>query len=280
MKHLLISVYCVRQNNYGMLLEILEAVKDEHIGVELAMHSRYCAEKPGFLPELARWKDALAPYYRTFHGPFREVEASSPPGSAAHNMLLEAYREAFDFYHDFGGNSIVMHTNQRLSPDGDPAVLRSNCAAAICELAELAREKGARLCVENVGVPWENNVLFDEDEYIRLFQHLPETVGSLIDTGHAFLQRWDMERLIRNLAGRITSYHINNNDGVHDSHRSVFEENCFYSREDWRRLFTLMETYTPDAEWILEYAPGPHISIERMEYEIREVLRLYRDLKN
>lgn len=278
MKHLMISVYCVGQNDYELLLKILESVRDENIGVELAMHTHFSAVKPHFLPELAPWKEKLSPYYRTFHGPFREIDATSPAGTEAHRIVTEGFEEAFAFYNDFHGNSMVMHTNQDFDQNADRNTLRANVHDTICEVAEAAARRGVHLCVENVGVPSEGNVLFDEDQYISLINSLPASVGSLIDTGHAFLQNWDMERLIRTLGTRIEGYHINNNNGIADSHRPVFEPGCFYNDDDWRRLFTLMEKYSPDAEWILEYAPGPHMSAKLMEKEIRGVLAMVRSI--
>ncbi len=275
MNHLGFATFGVDYREYDRLREILEECRFAGLGPELSIYTK-TSRYPDFMEELARKREMFAPYYVTFHGPYSEVEATSPPGSQARQVMVEAYRQAFRCCRDFSARTIVMHTNQKVHLTGDDGGLRENCISVIRELGEMAGELGGgvRLLVENVGIPKKDNVLFPMEEFIRMFDELPEDIGCLIDVGHAFINRWDMEEVIRRLKGRIASYHLHNNDGDRDSHRMLFEDHLYYGREDWRRLFAVMEEYTPGADWILEYSPKNPITPKAIAGEIREILRL------
>lgn len=274
MKRMGLSMYCVDFNGYDQMLEILDACKFAKLGVELSMFSRTNTAWPGFMEQLALERDRFAPYYITFHGPYAEVEATSPLDSEAHKIMIEAYRQAFDFYQDFHANGIVMHTNQRIQLTEDNSQLKNNCIETILEIAQMAREKGVELYVENVGISLKENVLFPYEDFIALFDELPEDIGCLVDVGHAFDNGWDVPALVERLGTRIKAYHLHNNDGIHDSHRPSFEEGAYYSMDDWKKLVYTMEKYTPDADWIVEYSPGEHITTQLIVDDVKMFLKL------
>ena len=167
--------------------------------------------------------------------------------------------------------TIVMHTNQRSFEDADQAHLQENSRNMILKLGELAREAKVEMTVENVGFNYAHSVLFPEDDFIALIKSLPEDIGCLIDTGHAILNDWDLERVIAELGSRISAYHIHNNPGDRDSHRPLFESGMKYSYDQIVSMFRAMEKYSPNADWILEYSPGPHITPELMYNDFSEV---------
>ena len=80
--------------------------------------------------------------------------------------------------------------------------------------------------------------------------------------------------MVEALGDRVEAYHLHNNAGDADSHRPMFEEGLRYSREDFRKLFRVMEEKSPKADWILEYAPGEHITTQLMVEEVRTLLEL------
>ena len=73
----------------------------------------------------------------------------------------------------------------------------------ILQTADWAAREGIRLTVENVGYPLKQNVLFNQEEYIQLIKRLPQSVGALIDTGHAMANGWDIPELVEVLGDRI-----------------------------------------------------------------------------
>ncbi|HIX59911.1 MAG TPA: sugar phosphate isomerase/epimerase [Candidatus Blautia gallistercoris] len=270
MRYLNIACYCVDFENYEFLQEILQRTAFAKTGAELSMFS----DRPDYMERLLAQRKRFASCPVTFHGPYMEVEATAAPGSGQYRQIKEAYEMAFDVYEKFEARSIVMHTNQRKIVPDSKEILQKNAVGVIREIAERAGERGVNLLVENVGEHMDGNLLFEEQEFVELFQKLPESAGCLLDIGHAILNGWDLDRVIRKLGGRIRSYHLHNNDGSGDIHRPLFEQGMLLDESKLKHLFQVMEQETPEADWILEYAPGNHISAQLMEQEVRHLQRL------
>lgn len=122
--------------------------------------------------------------------------------------------------------------------------------------------QGIRPTVENVGFPLKNSVLFDQAEFEALFDQLPPEVGCLLDTGHALLNHWDIPALIRRLGSRIWGYHLNNNDGLHDSHYPIYDPDGVCPPQEMDEILRSIAKYSPQADLVLEYAPSPRVTIE------------------
>ena len=229
------SCYGSDEDDYPHLFRIMEKIAPMKAGTELAIFTEKSA-RPSHIRNLLEMKDRLMKYPVIFHGPFAELEATSEPGSSEAEYMKESYRRSFDICREFHAPSIVMHTNQRTYADGEKDHLQRNAILMIRALGETALRKNVELTVENVGFRYNHSMLFSEDEFIDLFNEIPENVQCLIDIGHAFLNGWDMEKVIGKLSGRIRSYHIHNNDGIRDIHRPLFEKNMIYSERE-RRIF-------------------------------------------
>ena len=270
MNRLVISGYGSNFNNYDHLYTILDRLRFAQAGVEFCIFS----DKPDYLRGMMAQKDRFREFYTTLHGPHVVVEPSSPLDSEGHRAVIQAFRDSAEYYRAFSSHSIVMHTNQRTVPPEEKRQLQENVVATTLEMAGIADETEMKLLMENVGEDIFSSLLFDEKEFIALFDRLPRQVGCLLDVGHAIINRWDIPGVVEALGDRIEAYHLHNNDGTADSHRPMFEAGLRYSREDYRRLFRAMEEKSPRADWILEYAPGRHITPELMEEEVRTLLEL------
>ena len=277
MKNLALSAYAVNFCNHEMMSSLVKSCSFANMGAELSMFSR-TSKHPYFMEELLSKKALFEDFDISFHGPYFEVEATSPLDSEAHRIMIEAYRDAFELYNAFSAESIVMHTNQKIKLSEDNTQLQNNAIETIKEIGEMARAKGVNLLVENVGNRFTGNVLFPYEEFIGLFDRIPEHIGCLIDVGHAFHNGWDVVELVERLGSRIKAYHLHNNDGEHDTQRLMFTEGQYYSVEDWKKLFIAMEKYSPNASWILEYAPGEQISEESVAEDVRKLLALREEL--
>ena len=126
MKQLVFAAYAVNFNGYDKMKELLDACSFANMGPELSMYSKK-SPYPDFMEELATVKDMFAPYYVTFHGPFTEVEATSPLDSQAHAYMIDTYKQAFEYYKMFNAKGIVMHTNQKIQLSDDNTDLKNNC---------------------------------------------------------------------------------------------------------------------------------------------------------
>ena len=122
--------------------------------------------------------------------------------------------------------------------------------------------------VENVGYPARKNVLFSQEEFIALFEILPPEWGCLIDTGHALLNHWDLPEVIQKLGSRIHGYHLNQNDGVHDSHLS---SSGIISKKEADQIIQAAAFYSPNANLILEYGPYEWICKEGIYEDFRKI---------
>lgn len=270
MRQMNLACYCVNFDQYDFLLELLHKVEDVHVGAELSMFS----DQPEYMKKLKKQKERFQKFPVSFHGPYMEVEATSDLDSGDHEKILRAYDMAFEVYEEFQGDSIVMHTNQRTFLPKEKKKYQENVIETICQIGAEAEKRKVNLLVENVGEEMDGNMLFGEEEYIQLFEKIPASVGALVDIGHAILNHWDLERLIRTLNGKIRAYHLHNNDGKGDIHRPLFESQMLLKEKDWKELFGWMEQYTPHADWILEYAPGDHINAALVDKEVRQILRM------
>ena len=269
MKTIYLSSFCVDFRKYEELEGLIRACGEFSVGVELATSWKY--------PEFDELLEAQVERFRempvTLHSPF--VEVCTEKGSEAERYMEEQFEKAFRWYHLFGAASMVMHTHEGEVLPGKKAEMRLRAEEVILKTAERARKEGIRLTVENVGYPLKKNVLFDQEEYAALFKRLPEDVGALIDTGHAMANGWDIPKLVETLGNRIRGYHLHNTDEAHDLHRPIYEGGWHYTPNDMDNLLRCIHRFSPAAELILEYAPGPHICEALLRGELQRMMTVW-----
>lgn len=271
MNRLLFACYGANFDGYEMLHDIVNATKEFKAGIELTVFSKN-SRRPdhifGLMEQIVPFKDT----YITLHGPYYEVEAASEKGSKENDYFFETYRQAFGIYHAFNAHSLVTHTNQYEFDAADKEKMLSYSMETMKTLCQMAEKANVNLLIENVGEPAHNNVLYDQKTFIELFDHLPESAGALIDIGHAMVNNWDIFEVIDKLKTKIRGYHIHNNGGKKDDHLPVFYPDLCYDKEKMTRLLRHMEEKTPNSEWILEYAPGKHITPEFLKEDMKNIL--------
>ena len=251
------AAFCANYDNYDFLLDVAHSVTAARTGIELSIYS----DKPEFMKNQQDQKARFADVPITFHGPFTDVEAASAPGTADRQRFIDAYKYAFDVYEEFSGQSMVLHTHKmRDIPEFGKERMRGWALENINTVGEIALSRGIRLTVENVGHWVKNNVLFNEEQFIAMFDQLPKGIGCLIDVGHALINRWDIFHVVHTLNTRVFSYHLHNNNGCADSHRPMFEAGGRYTAEEMKELLRVIHRCSPDADLILEYHPGEHIT--------------------
>ncbi len=269
MNKLIIACYCVNFEDYDALTDILNPLKRYGVGVELSIF-----HNPEYIGRLMAARGLFKDYYITFHAPHIEVEATSPAGSQGHARIVRAMAESFDIVRAFNAHSIVMHTNQISLRAEDKPRLQACSLSTLNQIGQMAADQGVKLLIENVGEAIFDSLLFDEDEFIRLFDEVNPASGCLIDIGHAMINGWDFEKVISSLSNKIESYHLHNNDGRADIHRPLFEEGMKYGPARLKELLSWADRYTPHADWVLEYAPGSHITPALVEGEVQKLLEL------
>ncbi len=268
-KNIYISTLCVKFKDYHWLKTCLDTFHDFPVGVE---HGTWW----GLQPELPDVLDANKPMFygmpTTIHAPFHEI--CNKPGSLEEQEMLKTFNRACRVYHECGATSMVIHTNEHSFPEEQRAAMRERSKEMILFWYEKFKEQGIYMTVENVGYPKKDNLLFNYEQFLRLFSELPEEIGCLIDTGHAMLNDWDIVELIKTLGPRIRGYHLNNNDGKNDAHYPTFDPEGYLSPGKMEEIIATIAQYSPNADLILEYMFGDKITTEQIHSDIRRVARL------
>ena len=195
------------------------------VGIEFFIHT-YSEAYMERMERIGEWAGKLP---LALHGPFLHVEATSAPGTAEYGVLTASYGRAFALAQRFGCGHMVFHDHERFVRPEQKMDLQAQCLENIGELIRLAKPWGVRLLLENLALPVKGTPLFDQEEYIGLFDRFPDA-DCLIDVGHLGVAGWDMETVIGSLAGRITGYHLHNNNGTDDSHRRIRDGVIDYDR--------------------------------------------------
>lgn len=268
MKTVYLSSFCVGFRDYPLLEEIIQ--QTEGAGVELATSWNY----PEFDPLLDAQQSRFHGIPTTLHAPF--VEICGAPDSSERRAMEQSFEKAFRWYDLFHATSMVMHTHEkRVTPEDKPRMMEY-ARAAILHTAGTARARGAHLTVENVGYPAKGTALFTQEEFAAFIESLPDDVGALIDIGHAMANQWDIPALVRTLGSRIHGYHLHNTDGVHDLHRPLLEMGLWYDKARMTQLMETIVQYSPEADMVLEYAPGAHITAALMRSDTQWVQQFWK----
>ena len=265
MSGIYLSAYCVDFRDYAWLEGAIRSFGQYGVGAELA--AGY--EREGFDALLEAQAGRFRDLPVTLHAPF--IEWCTVPGSKEEKRAQAEFEKACRLYGDFHASSIVFHTHEGSFEEGKKEEKRRRSAEVLREFAGRMDRAGMRATVENVGYPALNNVLFNEEEFVGLFAVLPPQMGCLVDIGHALLNGWDMENLIRTLGTRIWGYHLNQNDGRKDLHFPIYDPRGICSPGRMDEILKTIARCSPEADLILEYAPGPKISREGLLADIRRV---------
>lgn len=166
----------------------------------------------------------------SMHGPM-DVDLSSMDESKRKYGIQECINTV-QYGKELHCNYIVLHTNAKDQiEESEKEKHIENVIMSITEILHFARLHNVEIAVENVGFWNLTNLVFDQESYLDLFNHLP-AAKALIDTGHALINRWDVCEVLRKLDGKIIGMHLHDNDGFHDSHQriktGIFEWNKFF----------------------------------------------------
>lgn len=246
----------------GRLLDMI-APFGGRIGIEFFIHTGY----PEYMKRMAWVRKLTGKIPLALHGPFLGVEATGRRGTTVYKTLINAYRQAFELAESLGVDHVVFHDHERFVKPEEKQELQGICLDNIDTLVSMAETYGVKLLLENLALPTKGTPLFDEQEYMALFERFPEA-DCLIDIGHLGLAGWNMETVICGLKDRIKGYHLHNNDGRADSHKRIGDGVICYET-----FFQLYRTYTPEADLTLEYGDDHGISVEDMHHDVEFVLK-------
>ena len=268
MKKIYLSTYGVAFSDYALMKKFVTEFPDFGLGIEYATSWK----NPDFHEKLQAAVTDLVGIPATIHSPFMEI--CTDPGSEAEARMTAAFDKACDYYDAFRATSMVFHTHEGVFAESEKADRRKRTRDVLLHWYDKLTKRGIRMTVENVGYPKKGNVLFDYENFVRLFEELPEGIGCLIDTGHAFLNAWDVPALIEEMGERIRGYHLNNNDGWGDLHYPCFDPEGVCKAPEMDRLLRAIAKYSPKADLCLEYAPSGRFTQESLYEDIRRIVRV------
>jgi sugar phosphate isomerase/epimerase len=171
------------------------------------------------------------------------------------------HEKSIRFAGRIGASQVVLHPGFCNSAAFDKARARDIAREAAERLVKIAKPLGMRLAFENVG--YHGSSIYDEEEYCHALDGMEETLGFLLDTGHAHLNSWDVPGMIERLKDRLYGIHLHDNMADADRHLPINDGNL-----DWSRIFEAMRGITRDCDVVLEYAPGTPMSRLREGFEI------------
>lgn len=224
------------------IFSILDKINDESIGIELFVEW----QDDAFIKFINNNINRLKNYRISLHGPYYDTEHSAPKGSLEYIRTIEYFNSTLEISKELNSRYIVYHHNNCKVVQENKERMIDISSENLQELNEYARKFDSKIVVENSGVISHENMLFDEKEFIEMANSIPNKI--LIDIGHAFANKWDIENLISKLKDKIVAYHIHNNDGFEDNHNRINDGNL-----DFEKFLDLYKKYTSEADLVLEY---------------------------
>ncbi|MDR2304530.1 MAG: sugar phosphate isomerase/epimerase [Treponema sp.] len=202
----------------------------------------------------------------TVHPAAWDINLTSPIKELRDAAFL-LHEKSIRFAHRIGASQVVLHPGFSGSKSFDKARARRIAGETAERLAAIAKPLGLRLAFENVG--YHGSSIYTAGEYCHALDGMDDTLGYLLDTGHAHLNGWDSAGIIERLKNRLYGIHIHDNMADTDSHLPINDGSM-----DWKRIFAAMRSITGDCDLVLEYGPGIPVSRLREGFYIliKEVL--------
>ena len=179
----------------------------------------------------------------SFHGPFRKCNLADMTKDSWERTLY-SYEESFKLSKKYNPSFMVLHSNEGIPSQKIDEELKNKISEKIDLLVKLGNKYDINIVIENVGIG--RNMVFSQKEYESMI--LKNNYKCLIDIGHAFLNKWNIDELIKNLKDNILGYHFHNNNGLYDEHKPIFE-----GKFNYLSIIELIKMYTPTANIVLEY---------------------------
>ena len=226
------------------------------------------------LPDFEQALINAVPYFETqqisFHGPVFFTEHSAPKGTKAYESSMWHVNKTFEYAKRLGSRHFVMHLNNCTVIPSKKEEMLYNALENYKELEEMFGAIDCSIYVENTGTRLERTMLLDQEEFIDLCRDKKFDV--LIDVGHAHCNGWDLKHVIKSLSGQIKTYHLHNNDGLHDLHSRIHDGTL-----DFDDLMNTILELTPDADLVVEYT-RPNLEGPGLHEDFMEILNLSRSV--
>jgi sugar phosphate isomerase/epimerase len=209
-------------------------------GLPLALHSVHCA----------------------FSQPNEEAWDISQPDQEERAAALYSRTKVIWASARLGARHVVVHPG--VGRRGEERLAHSR--ASLAQLAQIAREAGVRIAVENLQ---PDHLGGSVAEMKRVLEGLdPAVVGLCLDTGHAMLGEDSIGDYIRALGDRMFGIHWHSNDHSEDAH--LFPD---IADSHWDEFLVALDEVGYDLPVTLEAVPPPGTSLEEALRPVRAALQ-------
>lgn len=238
-----ISTNLYATHQFEGVFSVLEQAGDDQIGVEIFPRWHEPAFEAVMRENMARLKKVPI----SFHGPYYLTEHSEVQATPAYQRTMAYFQKTLEYAKELQSKYIVFHHNNcKIAPE-KRGQLVAQAAKNLRTLNHLAEGYGIPLVVENAGVIAAGNMLFNEGQFIKVFEKIANPC--LLDIGHAHCNGWDLAKVIQQLSPKIVAYHLHNNYGMDDEHNRIHDGNL-----DLEGFFRAYRKYTPQADLVVEYS--------------------------
>ena len=179
----------------------------------------------------------------SFHGPFRKCNMADLSLNSLEKTLY-SYTESFKMASKYNPKFMVLHTNEGIPGKIIDDNLKIEILNQVANIVNEGKKYGIDVVIENVGI--RENMIFSQNEYEEFI--LKNKYKCLIDIGHAYLNEWDIESLIKKLKNNILGFHFHNNDGLYDRHDPISS-----GKIDYSKIIKLVKENVPTGVIVLEY---------------------------
>ncbi|MGO0123244.1 sugar phosphate isomerase/epimerase family protein [Desulfothermobacter acidiphilus] len=151
---------------------------------------------------------------RSLHAPFFDLNLASEY-SSIRELTLKILQHTIESAPELECEYVVIHPHNYSSHMFNRARASQRVKEALDLLARKAQQAGVKLAVENVG--YGPTQLYDSQEFVSLIYEI-DGIVALLDVGHAYLNGWDIPRVIGQLGERLVALHLHDNRGQADEH--------------------------------------------------------------
>lgn len=242
------------------IFSLMDKIDNKNIGIEIFPEW----QNGQFIDTIRNNIDKLKKYSISLHGPYYGTEHSKKKGTMGYEISKEYFVSTFELSQQLNGKHIVYHHNNCCIDNEDREEIIKNSSENLIELNKMAESYEQKIVVENAGVIYLNNMLFNEEQFIHMAKSIDNKI--LIDIGHAFANKWDLDNVMSQLKHKISSYHIHNNNGVEDNHNRIRN-----GKLNIEEFFESYKKHTPNADLILEYSKNSAEDVDGIIDDVKYV---------
>ncbi|MCB8814783.1 sugar phosphate isomerase/epimerase family protein [Desulfosporosinus shakirovi] len=220
-------------------------------------------------PQIVKLVEILTKYKVDYslHPPVWDINLTSE-NKGIREASFSEHKKAIQFAPLLKAKYVAIHPGFTYSPVFSKSEAKKRAREALSRLNEVARPLGVKLAVENVG--YHGTSIFTCEEFVEFVTGFDDTIGYLIDTGHAFLNHWDIPELIRQTQTRLLAIHLHDNGGTSDDHLVVGQ-----GLIDWNPIYESLRNTALDFKLVLEYRQGTALAdLQSSKEMIKKNLRL------